>query len=156
MIRLYRHRACTGKRLHTARGGVVENRPHQIADGENSDDLPGVDDRQVAEAPVDHENRRVLGRVVGLDRLGPPGHPVADDRFGREAVSDGAQHVALGEDADEAISFEDEGGPDPAVVHAAHRALEGRVCFDREQVSRHDVRDAMHQGSVGGDGRSSK
>ena len=110
----------------------------------------------MAEAAVDHENCRVLGGVFRFDRLGASRHPVADDRLGGEAVGDGAEDVAFGEHTDEPISVEDENGPDAAVVHAAYRVLDGHVWLDGEQVSRHDVRDVLHQGSVGRNALTSK
>ncbi len=110
----------------------------------------------MTEATVDHENRCVLGGVVRFDRLGASRHPVADDRLRGEAVGDGTEDVPFGEHTDESISVEDENGPDAAVVHAAYRVLDGHVWLDGEQVSRHDVRDVLHQGSVGRNAPTSK
>ncbi len=156
MVRLYRLGACSGKRSYPARSSVVEHGSHQVTNGEDPDNLPGIDDRQVTEAAVNHEDCRVLGGVVRLDRLGPSRHPVADDRLGGETVGDRAEDVAFGEHTHESISVEDEDSPDAAVVHAAYRILDRHVWLDGEQVSRHDVRDVLHQGSVGRNAPTSK
>ncbi len=73
--------------------------------------------------------------LVRLDRLRAARHPVADDRLGREPLRDGAQDVALGEHADEALVLEHEGGSDAPLVHLPHGLDERRRRLDREQVA---------------------
>ena len=117
--------------------------------------MPVVDDGQMPEAAVDHQHRRVLGGLLRLDRLRAARHPVADDRVRGEPLGDGAEHVALGEDADEALVVEHEHGSDAPRVHLAHRADERCRLVDRQQVAGHVLGDGGHRWSVGGSRQSS-
>ena len=93
--------------------------------------MPVGDDGQMAEAAVDHQHGRVLGGLLRLDRLRAARHPVADDRVRGEPFGHRAEHVALGEDADEALAVEHEHGSDAPRVHLAHRADERCRLVDR-------------------------
>src|ERR1700722_5879039 len=52
----------------------------------------------MAVAAVDHQDSRVLDRVVGRDRLGVDGHAFADDRVVAQPTRKGAHQVPLGHD----------------------------------------------------------
>ena len=133
--------------LGPARCLVVDAQADEVADRDHPDHRLAVHDGEVPEAAVDHERRRLAGLLVGLDRVGMRRHRLrdgADDAVG----GNGAQHVALGEDADEAPAVEDDDGADAALVHPPRGVHEGRVGRDAEDIARHDVGDSRHEAIV--------
>src|SRR5437588_8431388 len=85
--------------LSAPRGLVVDRDAYEVADRDDADRPPLIDDRQMAEAAVDHDRGGVRGRVVRADGLGIARHPGADPRAGDIPGRNGAQHVPLGEDS---------------------------------------------------------
>jgi hypothetical protein len=76
-----------------------------------------VGDRQVAEAAVHHQRRRMLGRLVRADRVRIRRHPVAHDRVVSDPAGDRAQHVTLGQNSRQPLAVEHQHGADGALDH---------------------------------------
>ena len=126
-----------------ARRLVVDAQADEVADRDHPDDRLALDDGKVPEAAVDHDRRRVAGRLVGVDRVRVVGHRLrhsALDPVGR----DRPEHVTLGQDPDEPLAVQDDDGADAALVHPACGVQEARLGCDPEDVLRHDLADGGH------------
>ena len=75
----------------------------------------------MAVAAVDHQDGRVLDRVVGRDRLGVRGHAFADNRVVAQATRKGAHQVSLGHDPREPSILHHEDRSDVALRHPLGR-----------------------------------
>ena len=71
----------------------------------------------MAEAAVEHQDDRVLGRVVGTNRHRMRRHAVGGARVVAETTRDGAQDVALGQDPGQPPIVQHEDRADVAVDH---------------------------------------
>jgi hypothetical protein len=100
-----------------ARRRVLQHERRQVADRDDAHEIVALDHGQMAEAAVEHQDDRVLGRVVGADRLRMGRHAVGDARVVAETTRDGAQDVALGQDPGQPAMIQHEDRADVAVDH---------------------------------------
>src|SRR6476469_8046834 len=133
------NKSCPAGRL------VVDHDAHQVADRDDSDRRVAFEHREVPEAAVEHDRRRMSGAFGRLDGLRIVGHPRADLRARDLAGRDGAEYVALGEDSRQALTVEDEGGADTSVVHLGGRLGQRLGRLDGQESRRHDVANRVHQ-----------
>jgi hypothetical protein len=89
----------------------------------------------MAEAAVEHQDDRVVGRLVGADRFRLSRHAIGDARVLLETTRDGAQDVALGQDPREPVIVLHEGGAHVAIDHSLRHFDNGQAGFDGQQVA---------------------
>ena len=122
----------------------MQRHAHEIADRDDPRDASLIHHREVAEAPVDHEGRGVVGLVGSVDRLRMSRHPLGDARLVAVTTRDRSHEIPLREDALELISVEHQNGADPAGDHSLRRLSEPVVCRDGQKVAGHVVGDERH------------
>src|SRR5207237_7141673 len=126
--------AATGQMV--VRAGLFLDRAHpplrDVADAHDPDGAAVGDDRQVAEAVLEHRLRGVRGArvLVDGDRVG--GHPLAHAGLARVRPAGGGAHeVALGEDADQAAEVHHDRRADLAIDPLLPRRAERVLRRDR-------------------------
>src|SRR5919202_2550595 len=139
--------AATGQMV--VRAGLFLDRAHaplgDVADAHDPDGAAVGDDRQVAEAVLEHRLRSLGGArlLVHRDRVG--GHPLAYARLARVRPPGRRAHqVALREDSDQAAEVHHDGGADSPLDHLLRRLAEGVLGSHGQDVPRHQVADPFH------------
>src|SRR5919202_2631722 len=116
-----------------------------VADAHDPDGAAVGDDRQVAEAVLEHRLRGVGGArlLVHRDRVG--GHPLAHARLARVRPPGRRAHqVALREDSDQAAEVHHDGGADPTLDHLLCGLAERVLGRHAQDVAGHEVADPLH------------
>ncbi len=129
-------------------GGLDHRDAHEVAHGDDPDQLETVDHRDVPVAPLGEARE---GRT-GLDRrtrgVGIGGHPFRHlGRGGVRARGGEADHVALGEDPDRAvIVIDDDDGADLVFAHALRGDRHGLGGLRGDDRLTHEVADGSFYG----------
>jgi hypothetical protein len=132
----------------TARRRVLEQQWRQVADRDDAHEIVALDHGQMAKAAVEHQDGRVLGRVVGANGLRMRRHAVGDARGVGETTRDGAQDVALGQDPGQPAIGQHEDRADVAVDHPLGDFHDRHAGLDGQQVARHVMTNRGHGGTV--------
>ncbi|MCY1294900.1 hypothetical protein D9M70_442170 [compost metagenome] len=105
--------------------------------GQDPDDPPGLDDRQVPDPPGVHQRQALLAGVVGCDVNYLRGHDVADPGAACRAAGqlNLSGVVSLGKDAGEAAGLHHEYRADVLVRHQAQRGQYRVVGADGDQLA---------------------
>ena len=105
---------------------ALDEAAEHVANPDHPEQVLALDDRQVADLPLAHQPGGVEHGTLDVDRERLARHHVADpDRIEVGALAREAEHVPLGEDADEPASVADRDRADALLEHAQHREPRG-------------------------------
>src|SRR4249920_2699839 len=92
---------------------LLDERADDLADADDPEQVLALQDGQVTDLALAHQPRGVEDVVVGCERDELPRHDVADLHLGEvRPLAGEPQHVALGEDPDQALAFANADGSD--------------------------------------------
>src|SRR5512139_980919 len=115
---------------------LLDDGPHQVADGDHPDHAPAVQHGQVADAPLGHDLHAPADAIFRRHRHHRRTHDLPDRGLGRRAAQQDhlARVVAFGDHADQFAIAGDGQCPDVPVCHQLDGAQHGLVRIDGPDV----------------------
>src|SRR5919201_7133136 len=123
---------------------ALHQAPHDVADPDDAEDVSVLEHGQVADALLSHQLRGGGEIVVGRDRQELRRHHIADPDVAQvdpRTLADEPEHVALREDAEQAVLFADDHRADAGLEHPADCDLRAVAGADAHQAKAHHVCD---------------